>query len=104
MPWARLGSKVGRTLVARIRQPIRHLRGAPPRRSTFSDFPTSGQLEGHPYLPFLHMLEKPGRYVGGELYSRPKSAADVSIALAFPDAYEIGMSPPRLSHSLFAFE
>ena len=54
--------------------------------------PDGSSLEGHPYLPFLHRLEKPGRYLGGELHSVRKSSARLSIALAFPDAYEIGMS------------
>jgi len=49
-------------------------------------------LAGHPYAAFLHRLEKPGRYTGGERHSVRKESADLSIALAFPDAYEIGMS------------
>ncbi len=49
-------------------------------------------LAGHPYLSFLHKLEKPGRYTGGELYAIKKPAAELSIALAFPDTYELGMS------------
>ena len=51
-----------------------------------------GSLADHPYLPFLHKVEKPGRYTGGEMFSVRKAEADVSIVLAFPDAYEIGMS------------
>ncbi|MGE3166567.1 MAG: TIGR03960 family B12-binding radical SAM protein [Planctomycetota bacterium] len=54
--------------------------------------PDGAHMEGHPYLAFLHRLEKPGRYAGGELQSVRKTAADISIALAFPDTYEIGMS------------
>lgn len=54
--------------------------------------PDAAHLSGHPYLAFLHRLEKPGRYTGGELQSVRKGSAHVSIALAFPDTYEIGMS------------
>ncbi|MEM7165422.1 MAG: TIGR03960 family B12-binding radical SAM protein [Planctomycetota bacterium] len=54
--------------------------------------PDGESIAGHPYLPFLHKVEKPGRYIGGELNSIRKEHADVSIALAFPDTYEIGMS------------
>ncbi len=42
----------------------------------------------------LPKVSKPGRYTGGELNSIVKDPAevDVSVAVAFPDAYEIGMS------------
>jgi len=42
----------------------------------------------------LREVEKPGRYVGGEWNSicKDPAAAEVKIALAFPDVYEIGMS------------
>ena len=42
----------------------------------------------------LPNVSKPGRYTGGELNSIVKdpSAVDVNVAIAFPDAYEIGMS------------
>lgn len=42
----------------------------------------------------LARVEKPGRYVGGELNSIVKdpSGVKVSFALAFPDVYEVGMS------------
>ncbi len=44
-----------------------------------------------PYLPFV---EKPGRYVGLERNVTRKNLANASVtlALAFPDTYEIGMS------------
>src|SRR5262245_21184266 len=44
-----------------------------------------------PHLPFV---EKPGRYVGLErnVTRKDLSACDVTLALAFPDTYEIGMS------------
>ncbi len=54
--------------------------------------PDGTALAGHPYARFLHRLEKPGRYTGGELHSVRKTDFDLSIALAFPDVYEIGMS------------
>lgn len=39
-------------------------------------------------------VEKPGRYVGNECNARRKSfdAAEVRLALAFPDVYEVGLS------------
>ena len=41
-------------------------------------------------LPFVM---KPGRYVGNELGATKKDHQDrLKVALAFPDAYEIGMS------------
>jgi radical SAM family uncharacterized protein/radical SAM-linked protein len=52
----------------------------------------------HPYSSFLANVERPGRYVGGEFGSvSPREDARVRIALAFPDAYEIGMSHIGLS-------
>jgi len=48
----------------------------------------------HPYAAFLHQVSKPARYVGGEYNQSLKDWAtvDVSICLAFPDIYDIGMS------------
>ncbi|MBN2341958.1 MAG: TIGR03960 family B12-binding radical SAM protein [Deltaproteobacteria bacterium] len=46
---------------------------------------------------YLLQVEKPGRYVGGEFGSVLCRDADVRVALAFPDAYEIGMSHIGLS-------
>ena len=40
----------------------------------------------------LLAVEKPARYMGGEMGSIRKDAADIRFALAFPDVYEIGMS------------
>ena len=40
----------------------------------------------------LLKINMPGRYVGGEYGSILKPEADFSIALCFPDLYEIGMS------------
>jgi radical SAM family uncharacterized protein/radical SAM-linked protein len=44
--------------------------------------------------PLLPTVEKPGRYVGLErnVTRKDLSACDVTLALAFPDTYEIGMS------------
>ena len=40
----------------------------------------------------LLSVEKPGRYMGGEMGSIRKDSAEVRFALAFPDVYEVGMS------------
>ncbi|MGI6152527.1 MAG: TIGR03960 family B12-binding radical SAM protein [Christensenellaceae bacterium] len=40
----------------------------------------------------LKYVEKPARYVGGELNSVIKEKADIHFALAFADVYEVGMS------------
>ncbi len=40
----------------------------------------------------LLAVEKPARYMGGEMGSIRKDAADLRFALAFPDVYEVGMS------------
>ncbi|MBW6512864.1 MAG: TIGR03960 family B12-binding radical SAM protein [Desulfuromonadaceae bacterium] len=43
---------------------------------------------------FLPKVERPSRYLGGELgaVSKDPATVDISMALAFPDVYEIGMS------------
>ncbi len=43
---------------------------------------------------FLHKVEKPVRYIGGEWNQVVKdhSATRIKVALCFPDVYEIGMS------------
>lgn len=48
----------------------------------------------HPYQPFIHEVEKPARYLGGEYLSVKKDwdTTPVRVALTFPDLYEIGMS------------
>jgi radical SAM family uncharacterized protein/radical SAM-linked protein len=48
----------------------------------------------HPYADFVHKVQKPGRYVGGEYGSIKKDWAGVRarVCLAFPDIYDIGMS------------
>ena len=42
----------------------------------------------------LYQLNRPARYLGGELGSVAKdwSTVDLTFALAFPDVYEVGMS------------
>ena len=42
----------------------------------------------------LHRVQKPGRYVGGEVNAIRKSwgTTDIHICLAFPDVYDLGMS------------
>ena len=44
--------------------------------------------------PYLLQVQKPGRYVGGEINSVYKNLEDVDVrfAFCFPDTYEIGMS------------
>ncbi len=48
----------------------------------------------HPWHDFLHKLEKPARYTGGEYQQVRKdwAATEVRYALCFPDVYDIGMS------------
>src|SRR3569833_1601785 len=48
----------------------------------------------HPYASFVGLVEKPARYLGGEYQSITKdwASADVRVALAFPDGYDIGLS------------
>jgi radical SAM family uncharacterized protein/radical SAM-linked protein len=48
----------------------------------------------HPYADFLHEVEKPARYTGGEVGTVRKdwNAVEARVCLAFPDVYDIGMS------------
>src|SRR5580692_5309301 len=48
----------------------------------------------HPYASFVHRVQKPARYLGGELNARHKDwdAVEARVCLAFPDVYDIGMS------------
>lgn len=48
----------------------------------------------HPYADFVHLVEKPARYMGGEYQSVVKDwdAVSCRMALCFPDLYDIGMS------------
>jgi len=47
---------------------------------------------GHLQYDSLLTIEKPARYMGGEIGSVAKEAVDVRFVLAFPDVYEVGMS------------
>lgn len=51
-------------------------------------------LSAHPYADFLHQVEKPARYLGGEHQSIVKDWGTVAVraVLCFPDLYDIGMS------------
>ncbi len=42
----------------------------------------------------LYKVEKPARYIGGELNSciKEKDKVDIRFAFCFPDVYEVGMS------------
>ena len=42
----------------------------------------------------LLQVEKPARYIGGEVNAvmKDKNSVDVRFAMCFPDVYEIGMS------------
>ncbi len=48
----------------------------------------------HPYASFVHLVQKPARYLGGEFGARAKDwdAVEARVCLAFPDVYDIGMS------------
>ncbi|MGH7271454.1 MAG: TIGR03960 family B12-binding radical SAM protein, partial [Polyangiaceae bacterium] len=48
----------------------------------------------HPYASFVHLVQKPARYLGGESGARVKDweATEARVCLAFPDVYDIGMS------------
>ncbi len=48
----------------------------------------------HPYAAFVHTVEKPVRYLGGEhgAVVKPWDPSLTRVALAFPDLYDIGMS------------
>ncbi len=50
--------------------------------------------KAHPYQDFIHRVEKPARYLGGEYQSVVKDDDGLiaRICLAFPDLYDIGMS------------
>ncbi len=51
-------------------------------------------LAQHPYASFLHLVRTPSRYVGGEFGCKIKDPSEcaASMALVFPDVYEVGMS------------
>ena len=52
-------------------------------------------LANHPYAGFLHLVESPARYAGGERFSVAKETDNgiaSRMAFCFPDVYDIGMS------------
>ncbi len=51
-------------------------------------------LAEHPYASFVHLVQKPARYLGGEFGARVKDwdGVEARVCLAFPDVYDIGMS------------
>ncbi len=51
-------------------------------------------MSNHPYADFIHRVDKPARYMGGEYQSIVKDWDEVeaTMVLAFPDVYDIGMS------------
>lgn len=52
------------------------------------------RLSSHPYASFVHRVDKPARYLGGEYNSvvKPWDEVSTTFCLAFPDLYDIGMS------------
>ncbi|MHC4356611.1 MAG: hypothetical protein ACYS0H_28265, partial [Planctomycetota bacterium] len=50
----------------------------------------------HEFLPFVR---KPGRYIGGEINQIRKDLmrCELTVALCFPDVYEVGMSHTGLA-------
>jgi radical SAM family uncharacterized protein/radical SAM-linked protein len=48
----------------------------------------------HPYASFVHLVQKPARYLGGEYgaVQKPWDGVRARVCLAFPDIYDIGMS------------
>lgn len=48
----------------------------------------------HPYASFVHLVQKPARYLGGEFGAKIRDwgTVEARICLAFPDVYDIGMS------------
>src|SRR5580693_9160964 len=56
--------------------------------------PSSQPSKEHPYASFVHLVQKPARYLGGEFGARTKDweSVDARVCLAFPDVYDIGMS------------
>jgi radical SAM-linked protein len=49
-------------------------------------------VSGRDLVALLRKVEKPGRYVGGEFGAAAKPDAALTVALSYPDLYEIGMS------------
>ena len=55
-------------------------------------------------IDILSSVQKPARYTGGEFASivKPAEEVEATIALAFPDVYEVGMSYLDLKFIPFA--
>lgn len=49
-------------------------------------------VSGRDLVALLRKVEKPGRYVGGEFGAVSKPDPALTVALSYPDLYEIGMS------------
>jgi len=46
----------------------------------------------HRFGPLIERVERPSRYLGGEVNAIVKERAELRIALCFPDIYDLGMS------------
>ncbi|MEI8254335.1 MAG: B12-binding domain-containing radical SAM protein, partial [Deltaproteobacteria bacterium] len=55
---------------------------------------SSATVQEHPYASFIHRIDKPVRYLGGEhgAVRKPWDSVRARFVLAFPDLYDIGMS------------
>ncbi len=55
---------------------------------------SSAIVHEHPYASFIHRIDKPVRYLGGEhgAVRKPWDSVRARVVLAFPDLYDIGMS------------
>jgi len=64
------------------------------RSGRFPVQPCAMSMIEHPYASFVHLVQKPARYLGGEFGAKPKdwSKVQARVCLAFPDLYDIGMS------------
>src|SRR5512146_1953840 len=62
--------------------------------SSSADSRADSGAQPHPYAEFVHRVEKPARYLGGEYGAARKDwqAVQARVCLAFPDVYDIGMS------------
>src|SRR5438093_907256 len=66
----------------------------PPMSPISAENPPRAEHGEHPYASFVHLVQKPGRYLGGEFGAAKKdwSKVQARVCLAFPDLYDIGMS------------
>lgn len=49
-------------------------------------------MSDHPYESFLHEVDRPQQYTGGEWNSTPPDRRLPRVTLVYPDVYELGMS------------